>query len=85
MISETWLDMVVKTLFFSQEGNEAIRPKAVYLPKNGHSTQWCKSYVSCLQWEGSCHDFPDNLIFAAKIYFLFAASKYPFGHQQIRE
>jgi hypothetical protein len=38
IISKTWVDMAVKTLFFSQEGNEAIRPKVVYLPKNGRST-----------------------------------------------
>jgi hypothetical protein len=39
----------VKTLFFNQEGNEAIRPKAVYLPKNERSTQWWKPDVSRLQ------------------------------------
>jgi len=41
--------MVVKTPFFSQEGNEAIRSKAVYHPQNGRFTQWWKPYVSRLE------------------------------------
>jgi hypothetical protein len=39
----------MKTLFFSQEGNEAIKSKVVYHPKNERSTQWWKPDVSRLQ------------------------------------
>ena len=46
-IFEEWRHIVLKTFFFSYEGNESIGPKLVYLNKNAFSIEWQKSNV----WE----------------------------------